>query len=46
MSILTLVHGYAEFVLSRRIHVRPARVGELLGTLLDPVLRGLGADRR
>jgi AcrR family transcriptional regulator len=43
MSILTLVHGYAEFVLTRRIHVRPSRVAELLGTLLEPALRGLRA---
>lgn len=43
LSVLTLVHGYAEFVLARRIHVRPARTAELLETLLDPVLRGLRA---
>jgi AcrR family transcriptional regulator len=43
MSVLTLVHGYAEFVLTRRIRVRPSRVAELLATLLGPVLRGLRA---
>jgi AcrR family transcriptional regulator len=44
LSLLSLIHGYAELVLTRRIHVRPAGVGELLGTLLDPALRGLRAD--
>ena len=41
MTILTLLHGYAEFVLTRRIQVKPTRVAELLATLLEPALRGL-----
>ena len=41
LTLLSLIHGYAQFVLTRRIRVAPARVGEYLGTLLEPVLRGL-----
>jgi AcrR family transcriptional regulator len=41
LALLSLAHGYAELVLTRRIHVKPARVGEYLGTLLEPLLRGL-----
>jgi AcrR family transcriptional regulator len=41
LMLLTLIHGYAQLVLTRRIRVTPARVGEYLGTLLEPVMRGL-----
>jgi AcrR family transcriptional regulator len=41
LAILSLVHGYAEFVLTRRIQVKPARVAEFLSTLLEPLLAGL-----
>src|SRR5262245_14783329 len=41
ITLLTLIHGYAQLVLTRRIQVAPARMGEYLGTLLDPLLRGL-----
>jgi len=41
LTLLTLIHGYAALVLTRRIHVKPARIGEYLGTLLEPLLRGL-----
>ena len=44
MTVLTLLHGYAVFVLTRRIQVKPRRVAELLGTLLEPALRGLRRD--
>jgi len=36
-----LIHGYAHMVLTRRVRVKPARIGEYLGTLLEPFLRGL-----
>jgi AcrR family transcriptional regulator len=41
LAILSLVHGYAEFVLTRRIQVKPTRVAEFLATLLAPLLAGL-----
>jgi AcrR family transcriptional regulator len=41
LTVLTLAHGYAELVLTRRIHVKPARVAELLAVLLEPALAGL-----
>ena len=43
LAILSLIHGYAQFVLTRRFHVRPARLGAYLATLLDPLLAGLRA---
>ena len=41
LTVLMLIHGYAELVLTRRIRVAPARIGEYLGRLLEPLLRGL-----
>jgi AcrR family transcriptional regulator len=43
LALISLAHGYAELVLTRRIHVKPHRVGEYLGTLLDPFFAGLRA---
>jgi len=43
LAILSLIHGYAQLVVARRIHVRPARIAEHLGSLLDPLLQGLRA---
>jgi AcrR family transcriptional regulator len=41
LGLLMLIHGYAHLVLTRRVRVAPARIGEYLGTLLEPFLRGL-----
>jgi AcrR family transcriptional regulator len=41
LGVLMLIHGYAHLVLTRRVRVTPARIGEYLGTLLEPFLRGL-----
>jgi len=41
LAVLMLIHGYAQMVLSRRVRVAPARIGEYLGTLLQPFMRGL-----
>jgi AcrR family transcriptional regulator len=41
LGFLMLIHGYAHMVLTRRVRVAPARIGEYLGTLLEPFLRGL-----
>jgi AcrR family transcriptional regulator len=41
LGVLMLVHGYAQMVLTRRVRVAPVRIGEHLGTLLEPFLRGL-----
>ena len=41
LGLLMLIHGYAQMVLTRRVRVAPARIGEYLGTLLEPFLRGL-----
>ena len=34
LTVLMLIHGYAELVLTRRIRVAPARIGDYLATLL------------
>src|SRR5262245_37535458 len=41
LAVLMLIHGYAQMVLTRRVRVAPARIGEYLGTLLQPFMRGL-----
>src|SRR5262249_13557170 len=41
LGLLMLIHGYAHLVLTRRVRAAPARIGEYLGTLLEPFLRGL-----
>lgn len=43
LAVISLAHGYAELVLTRRIHVKAPLVGEYLGTLLDPFFVGLRA---
>jgi AcrR family transcriptional regulator len=46
LGLLMLMKGYVDFVLTRRVRVRPARMADYFATVLAPYLAGMGSPRR
>ena len=46
LGLLMLLKGYVDFVLTRRVRVRPARMADYFATVLAPYLTGMRAPRR